>query len=333
MKLTMDMNKLFLLSAMWCLTFVPSVKAQNTVTADRILIRDSVQLGSHWIKGVNNDGLLRYTTGHTISTDAALKQYIDNRSGRQAGPGIYVLCRYENYIFPPYQDSIKMDIVSADGIVTSTTIQQLSADRVFAAGKTPFTIRGEYINKKAGTVLGYSVINASGREFDLIYYQTDRKAYLYDTLRLLTEGILSDMNVNFVIDDSTTSMNGRDTLVGMHITFKNITDDYAFEMIGNVVPPHSTLSYFNRFPMYKVGGRNFGGFDVRGLYVMKSGGIVGMNGYRGVFVKTFVNGEPYPYPYGYLARSWPPRLYVDLGWKELEMELSYMPEEEPTPVE
>ncbi|WP_160711314.1 hypothetical protein [Chitinophaga solisilvae] len=300
--------------------------AQGTVTSHRLIIRDSLQLGNRWIRGVNNDGRLLQANGNTVSTDAVLKQYVDKVSGRNI-PGIHVLCRFEN-ASPGYRDSIKFEIVSSEGIVTPAKIYQQSADKIFAEGKPPFKIRGQYINNKPGTVLGYRINSIYEQNFDVIYNQFSRQAYLHDTLQLLTESILGNMNMFFKVADSLSSMNDADTLVGLHITLKNITEESILEILGNRVPAQTTCSYFMRFPMSKIGYTNFGPFDRWNMTKMKNGGITGMESRIGTLLRTYKNGEPHPYPYGSGRRVWPPDLSVDPSWKDLYIELDYMPEEE-----
>ncbi len=175
------MNKILLL--LLCL-YTPLLFGQSNISTNRIIIKDSLSLDGKWIKRINNDSTLRNAGEQSVSTDAAMKKYVDKVA---AGGGMSQEELIEASLNPHYleihldnaykmavdsSDRIALHFESSDGIRTSYEISEDSAWALFYVyGKPPFSLRTEIKNRTVDSILNIGV-NANNKLQGYFSYDT-----------------------------------------------------------------------------------------------------------------------------------------------------------------
>ncbi len=144
--------------------------AQTTVTANRVIVKDSLSLDGKWIKRINTSNMLQNAGEQTISTDAELKRYIDQAVAEGGTSAIEVAKMIKNpyvlnvgvtlwskgYINPLINFSL--NFLSSDGVKTTCNITGKYAFDCFSVyGKPPFTLYGAIPNTTSDSTLSIQI--------------------------------------------------------------------------------------------------------------------------------------------------------------------------------
>ncbi|WP_160711312.1 hypothetical protein [Chitinophaga solisilvae] len=317
------MNKRFLLTWILSLLLVMVCSAQSVVTANRVTVRDSLSLRGRWITGINNEGDLRNASTHTLSTDAALKQYIDDAASGKKENRFYINYFFDQFVWGPlFRDSLQLEVISADSIVTSFTMQNRTADWLYAYGKPPYTIRGRYIGHIPGVNLSCDISNAARIPYSAI----SRTAYVNDTLQLLYPDLRYGVDIYCMLNDSINNLGDADTLVKLNVELINYTSRNAFSLFWNDVPPGKSFVYTMPVHMSRATGIEMDPYySFRGLYVAEDGVAINMWHNRQVRIMIFKNGDSIPAWEHTSGTSERLPLKLDTTWKDMLVVFSYVP--------
>ncbi|RAJ75546.1 hypothetical protein CLV59_109160 [Chitinophaga dinghuensis] len=159
--------KIFLL---WVVVLLPLWGvAQTTVTANRVVIKDSLSLNGKWINRFNTDSAPETNSVQTISSDAVLKKYID----RVAGGGISTTELSKMMKNPDVLEvkvslwtkarvapslNFTLNFLSSDGIKSTCNVYgKYSIDYFTVYGKPPFSLYAAIPNATSDSTLSVSV--------------------------------------------------------------------------------------------------------------------------------------------------------------------------------
>lgn len=219
--------------------------AQGSINTRVLIVYDSLSLAGKWIKKINDDSLLQQAGEKSISTDGAIKKYINKKIVTHVEPeALAVYCKfYTDDANPSLKDSIQFRITSSDGMITPVNLRYLTADWLYAYGKPPFRIESSFVNNNPGHMLQLNIYNMSEHyNQSTIYNIRERAGYFKDTLRLSEAGWRRGVMINAVYKNARNPSTG-DTLVPINITLENLTTTQTLEVSGNSVPPGSTITY------------------------------------------------------------------------------------------
>ncbi|RAJ75548.1 hypothetical protein CLV59_109162 [Chitinophaga dinghuensis] len=148
--------------------------AQNNIVANRLLVKDSLSLNGKWIRQINNDSTLQNASNNSISTDAALKKYIDKSmlGGGSISPGdvakmvtgpsvLEVAVRFWTGDRMTPLINFNLNFLSSDGIKSTYYVSGAHPYEVFCVyGKPPFSLYATINNKTSDSVLSIHVSTA-----------------------------------------------------------------------------------------------------------------------------------------------------------------------------
>ncbi|RAJ75545.1 hypothetical protein CLV59_109159 [Chitinophaga dinghuensis] len=192
---------------LWVVVILPILGvAQTTVTANRVVIKDSLALDGKWIKRINNDSTLRTAGEQSVSTDGALKKYIDKvASGggmsheelieAHLNPScLEVTFEYGYKAIVDSSNKITLNIESSDGV---KTIYDVSNDFplaiLYAYGKPPFSLHTEIRNNTLDSMIG---LHVDARNKMQRYYIYDSNSMPGDTMRLNLSDLRGTVNIS-----------------------------------------------------------------------------------------------------------------------------------------
>ncbi len=185
---------------LWVVMLLPVLGvAQTTVTVNRVIVKDSLSLDGKWIKRINNDSTLITAGEQSVSTDAAIKRYVDKVA---AGGGMsyeerakallnpnYLEVWFIYYSRPATDTSTKftINIESSDGVKTSYGISGISPfDIFYGYGKPPFTVSTAIKNTTVDSML---TLGVDGTNKFLKYYYSENNSIPGETIKLQATGL------------------------------------------------------------------------------------------------------------------------------------------------
>ncbi len=148
------------------------VSAQSNTTVSRILVKDSLSINGKWISKINNDSTLESISESSISTDAALKKYIDRATaGVGSSADITKMIRNQNalevaVLFWTGQRmtplvNFNLNFLSSDGIKSTYYVSGYHPYEVFSVyGKPPFSVYATINNTTSDSVLSIKITTA-----------------------------------------------------------------------------------------------------------------------------------------------------------------------------
>ncbi|MFB6454428.1 hypothetical protein ACE38W_04085 [Chitinophaga sp. Hz27] len=154
----------------WVVVLLPMLGvAQTTVTANRVIIKDSLSLHGKWINRINSDGIPQISGEQTISSDAAMKAYIDQVSGGGISPTelakmmknpdvleVKVGIWDKGSVSPML--NFTLNFLSSDGIKSTCNVYGKYAGDYFTVyGKPPFSLYATIPNVTADSTLSVLV--------------------------------------------------------------------------------------------------------------------------------------------------------------------------------
>lgn len=298
------------------LLYLPLFSAGQNINAKQVTVHDSMSLALRWIKAINNNEQLQNAGSTSIATDNAIKKYFDyakaNAVQQKALPLYWKFFVRRDV---SVADSIQVQVISTDNIVTPVTIRFNSAGRIYANGQAPFRITGTYKNNNPGSLFNCFISNMPEREDQqAVYYTAFRAAFCPDTAKLLAEGLLDGASILAELTDSIGFTNG-DTLINLTIQLENQTDRRSLDAFGNMVPPLKTMEYQERIPIWSATGSDYhiGG---NGFFIIKNGTAVYMEDPKNVRLEVYKNHVLFPL-------STPFVIPIDSTWQHIRIVQSY----------
>ncbi|RAJ75544.1 hypothetical protein CLV59_109158 [Chitinophaga dinghuensis] len=186
--------------------YTPLLFGQSNISTNRIVIKDSLSLDGKWIKRINNDSTLKTAGEQSLSTDGALKKYIDKVA---SGGGmsreelvnmlinpncLEVRFQYSSRPITDTSEKFTIHIESSDGIKTDYDISGYYPWEIFYAyGAPPFKMDMEVKNTTIDSVL-YFYMSASNR---LMQYNIKESAALSgDTVKLHVTDLKGQVDIS-----------------------------------------------------------------------------------------------------------------------------------------
>jgi hypothetical protein len=183
-----------------------SATGQANITANRLIVKDSLVLNGQWISLVNNDPTLSHTGNKSLSTDAAIKAYLQqvlalrkvgstnrkdsvlsidpsnrslvmvpaaggNGSGNSDEDLVGKVIANRNILQislynNPGIDSIRLTATSSDGIVTPILMLKDGDNYGYAYGMPPFSLQGNIPSDSLNNFLRVGVWALSTYDFE-----------------------------------------------------------------------------------------------------------------------------------------------------------------------
>ncbi|MFB6454426.1 hypothetical protein ACE38W_04075 [Chitinophaga sp. Hz27] len=178
---------------------------QSNITANRLLVKDSLSVNGKWIRQINNDSTLHNASNTSVSTDAALKKYIDKSmlEGGSISPDdiaktlansnvLEVAVRFWTGQRMTPLINFNLNFLSSDGIKSTYYVSGEHSYEVFCVyGKPPFSLYAAVNNKTTDSVLSINISAAESiilngnhsYENNLIFKPGDTAILTADRLR------------------------------------------------------------------------------------------------------------------------------------------------------
>ncbi|RAJ75551.1 hypothetical protein CLV59_109165 [Chitinophaga dinghuensis] len=188
------MKIIFIFSLFLLKLFITPIYCQNITVVNRLLVKDSLALGSSWIHCISDDSDMLHAGSNALANDAALKNYMSaalkapvlTSSSRSDSllsidPLTRKYCMVPNPMehnpspneviemmhihphilrFKYFRDMdwgpVAMEVVSSDGTINSMALTGESG-MLFAFGRPPFTLKIDNINSFPDKAIGISL--------------------------------------------------------------------------------------------------------------------------------------------------------------------------------
>ncbi|MFB6454429.1 hypothetical protein ACE38W_04090 [Chitinophaga sp. Hz27] len=320
------MNKILLL--ILCL-FTQQLWAQSNISANRIVIKDSLSLDGKWIRRINNDSTLKTVGDHSISTDAAMKKYIDKVAGGNASyeeqakallnPNyLEVWFRYASS--PVNDSSVKftLNIESSDGVKTSYGITGVSPFEIFYAyGKPPFSLSTEIRNNTTDTLLSLTL---DGTNKFLKYYYHESNSIPGEKMQILSTGLKGIVTLIL----NATKITSGETYLKLKETVKNYSAHHVLKYInyqnGTVLAMPGTVEKRDCF--WKMGGTAGGYAEVTHLFISSMGDyVIGPSTSSPLRLRFYKNGALFKEEMLSANSSLQKGILIDDSWTDCEIVL------------
>gem|GEM_PF-6948173 len=145
--------------------------AQSNISTNRIVIKDSLSLDGKWIKRINNDSTLQTAGEQSVSTDGAIKKYIDNATSGGGGvspseiakmmmnpDALDVVVRFWTGQWMTPLINFNLSFLSSDGIKSTYYVSGYHPKETFPVyGKPPFSLYVAIQNVTTDSVLAINL--------------------------------------------------------------------------------------------------------------------------------------------------------------------------------
>ncbi len=184
--------------------------AQNNITANRLLVKDSLSLKGKWIGQINNDSTLSVVSEKSISTDAALMKYINQATtgGGSVSPAdiarmvvdpnaLQVEVNFGGWQYLSSPFNFDLNFLSSDGIKSTYRVFGRRPSDVFTVyGKPPFSLYTYIVNETADSLFSIGISSSEQAYTMQSPYANFILVKPGDTAYIPADGLRSSLMIN-----------------------------------------------------------------------------------------------------------------------------------------